>query len=186
MGILPDPNLRRSLSLLRDNSATKDLPLVVFMVEESSAKKEALISEGCTAILSKPLDLALVYGVLGRLCDEPRNAPRIPVKFRVAIEEDVPERELTCINLSEGGMYLRTYIPLPEGRIINVAFTLPHDTNIVKLEAQVVRTAALGTQMEVEPGMGLRFLMMPDDMKQLIRNFVQWEMVGDLTWEPNL
>ncbi len=185
-GDLPGQALQKSISLLRRDPAVKDFPLVLFTAEENTEKKERLISSGCAAIIAKPVDVALAFRVLGRLCKEPRNDPRISVKFRVTIEEGAPEDELTCINLSEGGMYLRTPIPLPEGTILHIRYSLPHDVTTIKLEAVVVRTARLEGRIEFEPGMGLRFNDMPEDARQVIRNFVQWEMAGDLSWEPEI
>jgi hypothetical protein len=56
----------------------------------------------------------------------------------------------------------------------------------IQLAGEVVRTSPLGIQVESEPGMGLRFLDMPESVKQKLRNFVQWEMVGDLEWEAKI
>ena len=138
---------------------------------------------GCSAILTKPLDLAMVYGILARLSGQQRTTPRVPVKLRVEIQEGTPEKALTCVNLSEGGLYLRTLAPLPEGRILHIKFTLPHDTIPIEVAAKVVRTLSLGAQFEAEPGMGLHFIDMSEDTLLRIRNYVQWEMLGDLDWE---
>jgi uncharacterized protein (TIGR02266 family) len=185
-GDLATPDLKKTVTLLRNDPSVKDLPLVMFMTPESSETHETLLGHGCAAIFSKPLDLAIVYGVLARLSGELRQTPRIPVKFRVEIEEGTPDRELTCIDLSEGGMYLRTHKPLQEGSILHVKFTVPRDMEAMKLNAEVVRTAPLGTKIEAEPGMGLRFVDMPEQAKLRIRNFVQWELMRDLDWEPTI
>jgi hypothetical protein len=56
----------------------------------------------------------------------------------------------------------------------------------LELEAEVVRTAPLGVQIEAEPGMGLRFRGIPEEVQKRIRNFVQWELIGDLEWEATI
>jgi uncharacterized protein (TIGR02266 family) len=147
-----------------------------------------LLSQGCTAVLTKPLDLAIMYGVLARLSGQPRNTTRITVKMRVHVEiaEGTPEKELASVNMSEGGLYLRTLHPLPEGALIHIKFTLPHDTEIISLTAEVVRTFPLGAQFDCEPGMGLRFIDIPEDTLLKIRNFIQWEVTGDLEWNSNI
>jgi len=83
-------------------------------------------------------------------------------------------------------MYLRTLTPLDEGSLIHVKFMLPHDATVLTLEAEVVRSCPLADQLDVEPGMGLRFVNVPDSVPPLLKNFVQWEMIGDLNWEPCL
>ena len=184
-GDLPESELHSALSHLKTDPAVKDIPLVVFITTEGSIGNESLIAQGCSAVLTKPLDLALVYGVLGRLSGQPRNTPRIPVKIRVEIEEGTPEKALPCTNLSESGLYLRTHQPLPENTLLHLKFTLPRDTREITLAAEVVRTTPLGVQIETEPGMGLRFVRLSEETRQQLRNFIQWEMMGDLEWKAN-
>lgn len=184
-GDVSSTELRSAVSLLRTAGAVKYLPLVIFLTNENAAINEELITMGCSAILTKPLDLAFVYGVLARLSGQPRNTPRIPVKFKVEIDGDVPEKTLICVNLSESGLYLRTHKILPENTALHLRFTLPRDTTILEVDAEVVRTAPLSPQIEAEPGMGLRFHKIPETIRAQIRNYVQWEMMGDLEWKAN-
>jgi uncharacterized protein (TIGR02266 family) len=183
---MDDSELKRTVSLLTSSPALKDLSLVVFVTDDDPERSNALLAQGCSAVLTKPLDLAMVYGVLARLSGQQRSTPRIPLKIHVEIEEEVPERTLTSVNISEGGLYLRTLAPLPENTVCHVRFTLPHDTTMIKLATKVVRTLPLGTQFEVEPGMALRFIDISQDILLKIRNFVQWDMIGDLEWKSGI
>ena len=185
-GDVADTYLRPSIALLRKEPLLRDQPLIVFITGGNPALNESLLSQGCSAVLTKPLDLAIVYGVLARLSGQPRSTPRIPIKVRVEIEEGIPEKFLTSVNLSEGGIFLRTVEPLSEGSEIHIKFTLPHDTEQIALPARVVRTFALGTQLDAEPGMGLQYIDIPEVTLMRIRNFVQWEMTGDLEWKSNI
>ncbi|MCK9417827.1 MAG: PilZ domain-containing protein [Nitrospirae bacterium] len=187
-GDLAEPDLFTAITLLRTDPTLKELPLVVFITDDFTGKNQKLLDLGCTAVLTKPLDLAIMYGVLARLSGQPRNTPRITVKMRVhvEIEEGTPENVLASVNMSESGLYLRTLQPLPEGTFIHIRFTLPHDTETITLSAEVVRTLPLGTQFECEPGMGLRFVDVPEGTLLKIRNFIQWELTGDLEWNSNL
>jgi uncharacterized protein (TIGR02266 family) len=178
--------LQPSVALLRTDPAVRKIPLVLFLTNENTEMSQALLSQGCSAILTKPLDLAIVYGVLGRLSGQPRSAPRVPVRMQVEIEEDVREKELTCINISDGGLYLRTRTPLADASVIHISFQLPHDSEKIKIAAEVVRTLAPGAQPETEPGMGLRFLDITGDQLSRIRNYVQWTILGDLEWNSGI
>ena len=185
-GDVSQGELQYSVSLLRSDPSIRDAPLVIFMTNDNPIINRTLLSQGCAAILTKPLDLAVVYGVLARLSGLPRSTPRVTVKMQVAIEEGIPEKIMTCINISEGGLYLRTLEPLPRGTILHIRFALPLDSTEVRLAAEVVRNSPLGVQFEVEPGIGLRFADIPDETLLRIRNFVQWEMIGDLEWKSNI
>jgi CheY-like chemotaxis protein/Tfp pilus assembly protein PilZ len=185
-GDVAELELRPAVTRLRTDPATNDLPLVLFMTNDNPSLSQSLLSLGCAAILTKPLDLAIVYGVLARLSGQPRHTPRIPVKMNVEIAEGTPERTLPCVNISEGGLYLRTPNPLAGGAILHIRFTLPHDTGSIELTAEVVRTLTLGVQLEAEPGMGLRFQDISQGTLLRLRNFVQWQMIGDLEWNSNI
>ncbi len=185
-GDMKENGLKTAITLLKTDQALKDLPLVVFMTNDDPDKIRALLSQGCSAVLTKPLDIAIMYGVLAQLSGQPRTTPRIAVRMNVEIAERIPEKALISVNLSEGGLYLRTLQPLKEGQLLHIRFTLPHDTESIELPAEVVRTSLLGTQFEVEPGMGLRFVDIPQEALLRIRNFIQWEMTGDLEWKSNI
>jgi uncharacterized protein (TIGR02266 family) len=172
--------------MLKTEPALKNVPLAVFMTNDKPGLSESLLSQGCAAVLTKPLDLAIVYGVLARLSGQQRTAMRVAVKMRVEIKEDVADKILTSVNISEGGMYLRTAEPLPGGTVLHVKFTLPYDTEAISLAAEVVRTLPLGQQLESEPGMGLHFTGILEKDLIRVRNFVQWETMGDLEWKAGI
>jgi uncharacterized protein (TIGR02266 family) len=185
-GDLPERDRKMAISLLRSHAAVRDLPLIVFITTENAAENATLLSEGCSAVITKPVDLAKLYGTISRLTGLQRNSPRIPVKFRVTVEEGTPEKELICTNLSEGGLYLRTHEPMPEKTMLHLGFVLPRSTDTISVAGEVVRTAVLGTELTAEPGMGLRFIGLSDAILLQLRNFVQWEMIGDLEWEATI
>jgi type IV pilus assembly protein PilZ len=75
-----------------------------------------------------------------------------PVKFFLwdkALAADAAE-------LSEGGMFLRTPNPLPEGTMLTIRIALPGPERAFTVLAQVIRTVRGG--MLRPPGMGLRFV----------------------------
>jgi uncharacterized protein (TIGR02266 family) len=187
-GDVQETELYAAITLLRSDSALKELPLIVFLTDDHSGMNQKLLARGCAAVLTKPLDLAIMYGVLARLSGQPRTTTRITVKMRVHVEiaEGTPEKVLASVNMSEGGIYLRTFQPLPEGTLVHIKFTLPLDTETMELPAKVVRTLPLGTQFECEPGMGLHFLDVPENTLLKIRNFIQWEVTGDLEWNSGI
>ncbi len=183
---LPEDELRSTLALLRKDPALRRLPLIAIAGGSGAPDKEGFIAQGCAAVVGRPIDLSLLYGVLNRLSGQPRATPRAPVKMRVQVLDASRERPYTCINLSEGGLYIRTAAPLPVGTMLNLRFTLPLDKEPIDASAVVVRGAPLGSEGDAEPGMGLSFTALPDRDRQKIRNFVQWEMMSDLEWEAGI
>jgi CheY-like chemotaxis protein len=182
-GDMEVPALKTAITLLRADPSLKDIPLVVFLNKDNADLNKDLLSQGCSALAIKPLDLAMVFEVLARLSGQPRTQPRLPVKMLVEIAEGKPEKILPSVNISEGGLYLRTLEPLPEGMVLHIKFSLPHDKEAIELTAEVVRSLSLGTRFDMEPGIALRFLEVPDEIMLKIRHFIQWEMTGDLDWD---
>lgn len=181
----PVDELRQSLFLLRSEPSIKSIPIVALAASGNSFRHEEFIAQGCSAVVTKPLDLSLFYGLLNRLSGQPRATPRVPVKMRVEIEEGKPEKFLTSVNISEGGLYLRTVTPLPEGTVLHLKFTLPRDVEPMTVVGMVVRTSTLGKELDVEPGMGIKFENLSENDRNRLKNFVQWDMAGDLEWEAS-
>ncbi len=185
-GDVPEKEMFAALSLLRTDESVRHLPVIAFIMNARSSYTASILSMGCLAVITKPIDLAVAYKELGRLSGQPRITPRISTRFRVEIAEGSPEKVMTCINLSEGGMYLRTHEPLPEKSVLRLKFYLPHSIEKIEMTGEVVRTYPLETQLENEPGMGLRFIDVPQHIQLQIRNYVQWELTGDLEWEATI
>ncbi len=186
-GDMTDEERVAAVAVMRADPSLAELPRVALLTGEATLLPESLLSEGWTAVVTKPIkDISLMYDVLTRLSEEPRKTPRVPVRMRVEIQEQAPQRYLTAVNISEGGIYLRTYAPLPENTLLHLSFSLPLDADTIRAAGAVVRTARLGAHLEMEPGMGLRFIDLAEDTRNRIRNFVQWSLVGDLEWESAL
>jgi uncharacterized protein (TIGR02266 family) len=101
--------------------------------------------------------------------EERRAQVRIPIKMWV--EESGPAGLYfqRATNLSEGGLFLEKTIPHPVGTVVNLQFTLPDDTQPVKVRAEIVNAAAENGEL----GMGLRFIDLDADASERIRGFVR-------------
>ena len=184
---LPDDVRIAAAAAMRADPSLAEVPRVALITTGIHTIPESLLPEEWAAVVSKPItDIGLLYDVLRRLSEEPRKTPRVPARMRVEIEEQAPQRYLTSVNISEGGIYLRTHAPLPENTVLHLSFTLPLDPDIIRVAGTVVRSARLGARLETEPGMGLRFSDVSEDTRNRIRNFVQWSLIGDLEWESAL
>jgi uncharacterized protein (TIGR02266 family) len=73
-------------------------------------------------------------------------------------------------NLSEGGTFVKTYAPLPEGTSTRVRFHLDEGP-VVEAVATVVWRRLAGSPT-LSAGMGLRFDVMDEDHRDSVREFV--------------
>ena len=96
-----------------------------------------------------------------------RFGARIPVEMWV---EESTDHELyfqRSANISLGGIYLENTIPHPVGTVVQLAFTLPGDTQKVRVKGEIVN--ADNGQL----GMGVKFLQLDEAARDRIRAFVQ-------------
>jgi uncharacterized protein (TIGR02266 family) len=99
---------------------------------------------------------------------ERRESPRIPVEMWV---EESTERELyfqRSGNLSIGGIFLENTIPHPKGTVVNLQFTLPGDTQPIRVRGEIVNAASSD-----ELGMGIKFVDVAPDVERRIGEFVR-------------
>ena len=185
-GDTPESDRTNAISLLKKVTATRGIPLIIILSAVDETLSARLLSEGCAAVITKPVDISLAYGILGSLSGGERKSPRAPARIRVKIEEQTPAPALFSINISEGGMYLRTADLLPEDTVLHLSFSLPHDQEEISVAGKVVRKTPLGIKLEEEPGIGINFVNVSEDARNRIRNFVTWALSSDIEWETNI
>jgi uncharacterized protein (TIGR02266 family) len=82
-----------------------------------------------------------------------RGGPRIPIEMWVEETTDSERYFRRAGNLSRGGLRLDHTIPLPIGTIVNLTFTLPGDSEPVRVSGEIVSTAG-----PEELRMGVKFV----------------------------
>lgn len=92
---------------------------------------------------------------------EKREFPRFPITQRCWCESTNVTMYITMLNISRGGIFLKTAIPLPVGQRARVVWKTADDQEI-EAEAEVV-WCCQGTSLNRDvlataPGMGLRFI----------------------------
>jgi len=172
-GDLEEAELFSSLELLQAEPSLSTVPLVALIMGDNPRRKASLLSRGCSEVLTKPLDIFLLRSRLAALTGGQRSSPRMSLQMEVEIGEGLRERMLTCTNISEGGMFLRTRRPLPKKTPVRLHFTLPQGTMRVGVVSEVVHVASLGMEAQAEPGMGLRFVEISAGVLDEIRKFVR-------------
>jgi molecular chaperone DnaK len=98
---------------------------------------------------------------------ERRRHPRTPLSILVQFRFDSFDDFLAeySVNLSPGGIFLRTDEPRPEGSIIFLQFSLKDGSRLIEGMGKVVRVNPPG---EGVAGMGVEFLNFDDESMRLI------------------
>lgn len=181
---LPKKELQSVLMVLKSETSTRDLPLIVTTSQRNAPDQDSLLALGCTEVVTKPVDVTQVFQMLGNVFGLMRKSLRVPALIGVAVVKERYERTLDCTNISETGMFLCTDEPIPEKTFVNVNFVFPLRDQEFDLKAIVERTVS-PDENEKEPGMGIKFLDISKNDRQEIRSFIQQSTLGTFTWEQN-
>lgn len=174
------------LSMIRKDKELKDTPVIV-VTAYGSTKKE-LEDLGCCYFLKKPVDISEFYRAI-RQClsgerkgENRRKSIRTQSRLRVVIDCHDERRELFASNISEKGMFLRTLAPFHVGTEMMIWFYID-DEDPVELRGKVVYVNRISSEIKSEPGMGIIFLDIPEDIKPRVSRYVFMEMADDLLLE---
>jgi len=132
---------------------------------------------GCDEILFKPINHDEFLAILHRSLDlEVRNGMRIKAQMRVYYGP-APQKMLSefSLDLSTGGLYLKTESPLPVDESLTLRFTLPDQKGMVTCKARVawVNPKQNPRKPDLPPGMGIQFVELSLDDMKMIRRFLE-------------
>jgi hypothetical protein len=150
---LYDPDAERILNAARKSSSNSRL--VVYGIARSA--KEALrhSTYGINAVLDEPLDRPSVMKVVRSthllVMNELRRYVRVPVSSRAQVETHRGNAPVTTIEISSGGLSVRSSTALAAAGPIRVALTLP------RLAPLVLRAFICWERQGAEKVYGLKF-----------------------------
>jgi len=104
---------------------------------------------------------------------EKRKYPRTPLSLLVQYRFNTFEEFLAeySVNLSLGGIFIRTDHPKEEGSIVYLQFSLKDGSRLIEGMGRVVRVNPTGVAGR-PPGMGIEFLNFDDESIALIEEIV--------------
>jgi uncharacterized protein (TIGR02266 family) len=101
-----------------------------------------------------------------------RSFERAPVSGPVRVETSDKTFAGFMVNISEGGLMIRTYdLPRPDERI-TLNFQLPSSDYSHSVKAVVVWVSHGRADIDLPKGMGVRFIELGDDDREHIRRYM--------------
>ena len=106
---------------------------------------------------------------------EARRYPRVKLHRRCWLESGNVTLYAPLRNLSEGGTFLSTGVPLKPGMRASLRFRLSErHGHELRVDAVVVWIRALAdARGDAQPGMGLKFVSLNDADAKIVRSFVE-------------
>jgi CheY-like chemotaxis protein len=178
---IPQMDADTCLSMIRGDAELKDTPVLLMISEESEAPLSPVGNPNYCGYLKKPLNISDFYSAVQR-CHQyaaKRRYFRTPMLFKVCVDYGAETRELFATNLSVEGMFLRAMKPYNIGAELDLVFSID-DEDPVEMKAMVVSAKSFSPEMKSEPGMGLKFLNLPEDVKYRISYALMKEISKDL------
>lgn len=176
------------LSIIRKDVDLMDTPVIILTASERTEIGAELEKLGCCRLMRKPVNIPEFHAAILqclRSTGYRRRNLRASLNLPVSIEAGSLRRELIATALSHEGMFLRTVAPLDVGAEINLTFTIDTD-DPVELRGEVIYRNKISTDANAEPGMGIRFLDTPEDVKCRLYYVVLEELAGDLLTENSV
>lgn len=157
------------------NDAALDKTAVVVIVPAGHPKEvEQCKDAGCDEILFKPFNHDEFLATVRRFVElEVRAGKRIKAQIRVYYGP-APQKLLSefSVDMSTGGLYVKTAFPLPVDESLTLRLTLPDQKGMVSCNARVawVNPKENPRKPELPPGMGIQFVDLSlEDMKAIKR-----------------
>ncbi len=102
---------------------------------------------------------------------ERRRYRRVPIRARCWCEAEAITLYAQIVNVSEQGMFIRTFAPLNRGSAVQIRFVLS-DGREISAEALVVWARDSANAFGEPPGMGLKFTSIDNGSVDTLRNYI--------------
>jgi len=110
------------------------------------------------------------------MADEQRREPRVTTELRIRLAsgEGVALAERSTVDLSRGGVFVRTLEPQPQGTRLHLDLALAGGLGVVRAVGEVAWTTAPSAPGEPPraPGMGIRFVDLDPASAALLDRYV--------------
>ncbi len=182
---LPPTDGASCLGIIRGDTELSRLPVLII----ASYVDETVIDQyeklGCCGLLQKPVNIPEFYSaILGCMRnEEARKTIRVSLSLKVSVNCRDKRLDLYALTLSAEGMFLRTINPFDAGMEMKLVFSID-DRDPVELKGTVRYVNQLTKDLDHEPGMGIKFLDIPEDVRCRISCFIIKQLADDYIPEP--
>ena len=168
---MPDINGDAVCRQLKEDPATRDIPILIITTEEVEGYRDICRDAGCDGYLTKPIRRGVLMPAVERHLEMyPRRHRRIRTQIECTITGVDGEPTGTIHTLSPYGAFIEVNPPPTPGTALEVAFQLGEGSNFLKLNSVVRWTRQLADSHP--DGAGCEFLDAEWDDYQVIRDYV--------------
>ncbi len=155
------------------------------IIDESADSKESFmaaavwISRRISLFIDKDLAQTVYESMMAAI--ERINVPqgikrrytRVPFLKKVRVRHDGQYHELESENLSEGGMYIKSYDPFPAGSEIEISLPLEVDSPVHLKGVVLYERDHIGDTSRLPPGMAIEFRGIGTEEVEMLQRYIQ-------------
>lgn len=171
------------LKAIKSDRRYLNIPVVMLSASDDPALKAECDRLGCAGWFRKDAEPDDLYRKLQSLVeDTPRSHIRLNTLVKVIVGDGTTTggiaRTEYASAISEGGLFVRTKYPQPKNALTPVRILL--DGGEVRTKAVVLYSCGKDEGPYREPGMGIKFIELPDSDRRFIRQFIKDQLTKGL------
>ena len=170
------------LKKIKNNAGLRFIPVIIHTSDENAVLRQDCMQAGCSAYFLKPVAPEAIYPAIQSAIEAtPRENIRINAALKVQIGPEAADprfRIENVLNISEGGIYVKTSAPEPVKALVSVTLFMGRHT--INAAALVVHSSSKADGVHPVPGMAMRFTKISAGDVNLIREFVRTEVMRGL------
>lgn len=105
--------------------------------------------------------------------DNRRRAPRFSVDLDVTMSSDHNFYNGFAENISSGGLFVATHVRRPKGDRLEIVINIPGHPEPIRAVGEVRWSRDYSEHSNVPPGLGVRFVELPESDAKVIENFLK-------------
>lgn len=166
---MPPPDGLELARQIRGSRINASTVIIMITGEQDRTLMKRAFDIGVGFFLFKPVErnklLKLIRVAENSIERERRRYTRVPVRCSALLEWNGKQLEGATVDLSSGGMLVRSYLAFPAGTLVKVKLELKTGSTPLEFEARVVRT--IGTDC-----MGLEFNQLDPKQSARLQEFL--------------
>jgi uncharacterized protein (TIGR02266 family) len=113
-----------------------------------------------------------------------RESVRVPLRLHMGFQSYGEIRETLMTNVSRGGIFVATEVPLPMGSKLRVWIRIEESGQEIDLEGEVASHNSGPGLLSEELGMGIKFIRMSPDQEKAIDNLYERSLRRAIEGKP--
>jgi CheY-like chemotaxis protein len=180
---LPQMSGADLLKRIKQDPKTALVPVILLASAAGPRTEELCLAYGCSSFLKKPVEPESLYYAVQHASEA---APRSYVRLKTFLRAEVGGRPASggarepevITALSENGFYVRTLTPRTVHSMHSAEFMI--ERTLIRARAEVLYAYSMNKGPFMEPGMGMKFVDIPDADRQRIRDFIKSQLTKDI------